>query len=160
MTAFMHGGGIKKPAGVVMVDPQYWTQELYAGARPAIPVRTSTTGPGDDVPARGGIPAIPNVPDIDVFAALTRDSNTLLVFAVNRRLADSRPMSLAVRGFAAKSMSATLLTAADTQARNTIEHPDAVAPRPFPTPAWPADPGKAWEVVLPPHALVVFTLKK
>lgn len=160
MTAFMHGGGIKKPNGVVIVDPQYWTQELYAAARPHTPVQTLTNGPGHDVPARGQLPAVSNVPDVDVFAALTQDTKSLVVFAVNRHRTEARPLRLNVEDFAASAVSATLLDAPDPQTRNTIEHPDAVAPRPFSVPAIPPNAHSAWQVTLPPHALVVLTLKR
>src|SRR5213078_2417399 len=72
MTAFMHGGGIKKPNGVVIVDPQYYTQQLYAEAQMHTPVSTTTIGPGSNVPERGYLPKAANVPDVDVFSALDR----------------------------------------------------------------------------------------
>lgn len=158
MTAFMHGGGIKKPGGVVIVDPQYWTQQLYAASGIRTPVAVTTSGPGQDVPARGFLPAVANVPDIDVFAALTADSRNLVVFAVNRHLTASRAFTLALDGFQASTLQATLLTASDPQARNTLEHPDTVAPHPFAVPAWSAD--SPWRAVLPPHSLAVFTLHR
>lgn len=157
MTALLHGGGIKKVNGVVIVDPQYWTQKLYTDSRPHTPVETTTTGPGRDVPARGFLPAVVNVPDVDVAAALTADAQTLVVYAVNRHQTEARPLRLEVAGFEAASLSATLLAASDPQARNTLDRPDNVAPRPFPTPAWPAANGD-WQVSLPPHSLVLFTL--
>jgi alpha-N-arabinofuranosidase len=157
MTALLHGGGIKKVNGVVIVDPQFWTQKLYTDSRPHTPVATTTTGPGRDVPARGFLPAVVNVPDVDVAAALTADARTLVVYAVNRHRTEARPLRLEVAGFAAASLSATLLTASDPQARNTLDKPDNVAPRPFPTPAWPAANGD-WRVSLPPHSLALFTL--
>ncbi len=44
MTGLMHGGGIEKPNGVVIVDPQYYTQQLYAAARPVTRSRRSGLG--------------------------------------------------------------------------------------------------------------------
>jgi alpha-N-arabinofuranosidase len=159
MTALMHGGGIKKPKNILIVDPQYWTQRLYTVARPYTPVETVLTGPGKDVPARGFLPAVANVPDVDVFSALTEDGKKLLIFAVNRQRTEERPLAVQVDGFAAETLSGTILTGPDTKARNTIEKPDAVAPRPFTVPAWPAPPGSHWQVTLPPHSLVVLTLQ-
>jgi len=158
VTGLMHGGGIKKRQGVVYVDPQDWTQQLYTTARPHTPVETVTDGPGSDVPARGFLPAATGVPDVDVFAALTADGRRLVVFAVNRHRTEERPLRLDVDGFDAASLSATLLTASDPQAGNSIDAPDAVAPRPFSTPAWPPAPGAEWQVSLPSHSLVVLTL--
>jgi alpha-N-arabinofuranosidase len=158
MTAFMHGGGIKKPNGVVIVDPQYWTQQLYAASGIRTPVAVAAVGPGQDVPARGFLPAVADVPDVDVFAGLTADAQTLVIFAVNRHRTDSRPLNLQLDGFRVTSLTATLLTAPDPQARNTVEHPDTVAPRPFPVSPWPPAPHADWQATLPPHSLAVFTL--
>ena len=160
MTAFMHGGGIKKPAGVVIVDPQYWTQQLYAASGIRTPVAVTASGPGQDVPARGFLPAVADVPDVDMFAALTPDAQTLVIFAVNRHLTDARPLSLKLKGFAVSSLTATRLTAPSPQARNSIQYPDAVAPQPFPIPPWPLAPNADWRTTLPPHSLAVFTLHR
>ncbi|HLV81283.1 MAG TPA: alpha-L-arabinofuranosidase C-terminal domain-containing protein [Chthonomonadaceae bacterium] len=157
VTGLMHGGGIKKRRGIVYVDPQYWTQQIYTTAHPHTPVETLTDGPGSDVPARGFLPAVSNVPDVDVFAALTAEGQRLVVFAVNRHRTEARPLHLDVDGFDATSLSATLLTAPVPQASNTVENPDSVAPHPFSTPAWPPAPGAAWQITLPPHCLVVLT---
>lgn len=160
MTAFMHGGGIKKPNGVVIVDPQYYTQQLYASARPHIPLETVAVGPGMDVPARGALPAIPNVPDMDVVATLSQDGKALTVFAVNRQEKKVRGLSLDVQGFAPASLSATLLSAPDPQTRNTLETPDAVKPRAFPVPPWTTTTRKDWHVDLPPCSLMVLTFTR
>ena len=158
MTAFMHGGGIKKTSGVVIVDPQYWTQQLYATSGIHTPVALTTTGPGQDVPARGFLPAVTDVPDIDVFAALNADTQNLVIFAVNRHLTNSRRLSLTLSGFSVTSLTTTLLTTPDPQARNTFQHPNAVAPHSFTVPPWPVAPHAAWRTTLPPHSLAVFTL--
>ncbi|MBV9867383.1 MAG: hypothetical protein JO316_18655 [Abitibacteriaceae bacterium] len=157
MTALMHGGGIKKPNGVVMVDPQYYTQQLYALAAPRIPVETTWSGPGRDVPARSFLPAASNVPDVDVFSALSADRSRLTAFLVNRNLTETRPIRLNVNGFNGHRVSATILTAPDIQARNTWEHPDTVAPHAFPVPA--ASTLNTTPIMLPPHSLVVLTVQ-
>ena len=156
MTAFMHGGGIKKPRGVVIVDPQYYTQQLYAGAAPRWPVATNWTGPGQDVPARGYLPAVPNVSDVDVFSALSEDKSKLTIFLVNRHFSEPRPVQLTVPGFA--SATAQILTAAEPQARNDWDKPNAVRPQPFPVP--PLTPGNSRRFTMPPHSLVVLTLAR
>lgn len=152
MTALLHGGCIKKSNGIVYVDPQYYTQKLYADAHPRIPIETDTTGPGKDVPARGFLPAAKDVPDVDVFSALTPDRSHMVVFAVNRTLNDARPVSLSMDGFTPGRISGTILTSADPQAGNSWDKPDVVAPRPFVV-AGNAT-GKAFDFTIPAHSLV------
>ena len=159
MTALLHGGGIKKWEGIVYVDPQYYTQQMYTLAHPHAPIATTTTGPGSDVPARGQMPAVKDVPDVDVFAARTQNSRKLVVFAVNRHRSEARPLRLQVDHFQTQRVSATLLTADKPQARNTLESPNAVEPRPFDVPVWPTEPGADWQISIPPHSLVVLTLE-
>lgn len=159
MTAFLHGGGIKRYPGGAVVDPQYWTQALYAQARPRRPVETTMTGPGVDVPARGALPAVPDTPDVDVFSALTADGK-LVVFAVNRQRTEARPLALTLEGFAAARVSATLLTAPDPQARNSVAQPNAVSPRPFPAPPLSKAQANPWQVTIPAHSLLVLMLER
>lgn len=158
MTALMHGGGIKKPNGIVTVDPQYYTQQLYAQAEPRIPVETDWEGPGRDVPQRGFLPGVPDVPNVDVFSALNGNRQRLIVFVVNRSLNDPQPIHLSVDGFNGNRGSATILTSPDPQTGNTWEHPDAVAPQPFPL---PNSSGRMdYSLSLPPHSLVVMTWRR
>jgi len=158
MTALLHGGSIKKSHGVVYVDPQYYTSQLYAAARPQKPIAADWTGPGRDVPARGFLPAAADVPDVDVFSALSADPKTLVAFVVNRHLTDARPIHLSLAGFAPARATAVLLTSGDPQAANTWDHPDNVKPQPFSLPAMAGK--KTLDVTLPPHALVVLTFRK
>ena len=157
MTALMHGGGIKKPDGVVIVDPQYYTQQMYAAAAPRTPIETVWSGPGRDVPARGFLPAVANVPDVDVFSALSEDKNRLMAFVVNRSLDQVHPARLEISGFTVRGASAQILTAPDAQAHNTWQQPDTVAPHPF---ALPPLNGNRVNVSLPPHSLVVFSFAR
>ncbi len=159
MTALLHGGGIKKWEGIVYVDPQYYTQQMYTLAHPHAPIATTTTGPGSDVPARGQMPAVKDAPDVDVFAARTQNHRKLVVFAVNRHRSEARALRLQVDHFQTQGVSATLLTADNPQARNTLASPNAVEPRPMEVPAWPTEPGTDWQISIPPHSLVVLTLE-
>ena len=158
MTALLHGGSIKKVRGVVYADPQYYTSQLYAAARPRTPIAADWTGPGRDVPARGFLPAAADVPDVDVFSALSADPKTLVAFLVNRHLTGARPVHLSLAGFTPKGAAATILTSTDPQAANAWDHPDNVKPRPFPLPAMTGH--KSLDMTLPPHALVVLTFQK
>ena len=158
MTAFMHGGGIKKPNGVVIVDPQYYTQQLYAGARIHTPVSTEVSGPGADVSARGFLPAVRNVPDVDVFAALDGSRKKLIVCAVNRHLSEERPVTVSTGGLRVTTCAATLLTGPTAMARNTMANPNAVAPKPLSVTSIGTGGGKSWSAVIPPHSVAIFSL--
>lgn len=157
MTALLHGGGIKRSHGLLYVDPQYYTSQLYAAARPQTPIAADWAGPGRDVPARGFLPAAANVPDVDVFSALAADPRTLVAFLVNRDLTAPRPVHLSLSGFAARNATATVLTSLDPQASNSWDHPDNVKPQPF---ALPGLAGGGLDMTLPPHALVVLTFRR
>ena len=158
MTAFMHGGGIKKPGGVTIVDPQYYTQQLYAAAGLRTPVATEVVGPGTDVPQRGYLPAIRAVPDVDVFAALTGSGGKLIVCAVNRRESGVRAITLQADGFPARRAAATVLAGATPMARNTLKAPDAVRPQRLALVG--KSNGGMWRLVLPPHSVAVITLTR
>jgi len=159
MTAFMHGGGIKKPNGIVIVDPQYYTQQLYAAAGMDTPVMTQTTGPGEDVPERGFLPAVRDVPDVDVFSALDKTRKRLIVCAVNRRLTGSRAVRIQAEGFTAASAEATLLTGPEATAQNSISAPDAVKPHSMPIASSRAGTHQIWSAEIPPHSVAVIVLK-
>ena len=158
MTALLHGGGIKKDRGVVYVDPQYYTQQLYTVAHPAKPIGTDWAGPGHDVPRRGFLPEVSDVSDVDVFSALTADNGKLVTFLVNRRESEARPVHLSVAGFTAARRSATILTSTDPQGGNGWDHPDSVKPMPFALPA--PDKSGSLDFTLPAHSLVVLTLAR
>lgn len=157
MTALAHGGGVKKSRSFVYVDPQYYTQQLYAEAKVDTPVATCTVGPGADVPARGSLPAVRDVADLDTFAGLTADGKRLVLSVVNRAMADQRPLSLDLNAFDVESVSARILTGASPKSVNSVTRPNAVRPQPFPTPAWRRS---GWTVTIPPHALVLFTFTR
>lgn len=158
MTALLHGGAIKKDRGVVYVDPQYYTQKLYADAAPRWPVQTDWSGPGRDVPSRFGLPAASDVPDVDVFSALAPDKDRLTVFLVNRLERAARSVHLDLAGFAAGRPMAMILTAPGTQDRNSWDHPDAIRPRPFTLPTGNVKHG--WTFSVPAHSLVVLRVGK
>ncbi|HLJ54656.1 MAG TPA: alpha-L-arabinofuranosidase C-terminal domain-containing protein [Chthonomonadaceae bacterium] len=157
MTAFMHGGGIKKPGGFVTVDPQYYTQQLYAGADLRSPVAAASRGPGADVPQRGIFPAVHDVPDVDVFAALD-GRRRLRVCLVNRRLAGSRSVAIRAKGIDARHCEATILDAQDARSRNTLEAPNAVVPRGLAVTAAGEGAQRCWTLTLPPHSFAIVTL--
>ena len=158
MTAFMHGGGIKKPGGFVIVDPQYYTQKLYAVSRPHTPLPALQRGPGHDTPARGGMPGAKDIPVVDLFAALSKEGETLTIYAVNPSLKASRKLNLLLKEFLPDSVSAEILTGSDATAFNSLESPENVSPKPFPLSNRPRS--NRIEVTLPPHSLTVFKAKR
>jgi alpha-N-arabinofuranosidase len=147
MTAFLHGGCIRRDHSVVYVDPQYYTQKMYADAQPTEP---------------GFLPAATNVPDVDVFSALTADKSHLSVFLVNRTLSDSRNVELDVSGFPLGRVRATILTSADPQTGNSWDKPDTVEPKAFVLPAVAHWGGGTYTLpfTLPPHAVVVLQIAR
>ena len=157
MTAFMHGGGIKKSRGVVYADPQYYTQKLFASSHPYMPLPVHQQGPGSDIPARGGMPGVRNVPNIDLFSALSKDGKTLLVYSVNSSLKESRKLTLSLKGFAPFQASAEILTGSDSTAFNSPESPESVSPKPLPL---TLDSHAQFATTLPAHSLVVFKFQK
>ncbi|HEV2474685.1 MAG TPA: alpha-L-arabinofuranosidase C-terminal domain-containing protein, partial [Chthonomonadales bacterium] len=152
VTGLMHGGGIKKDRGMVYVDPQYYVQQQYAAAQLQTPVFTSVSGPSSDVPARGGLPAVSNVPDLDLFAALTPQGRRLVLFVVNSDPASLKPLDLTIRGFAAASVAATILTGASVRATNSALNPNNVKPAPLTLPAYKN--GTGWRIDIPARSVV------
>jgi alpha-N-arabinofuranosidase len=158
MTGFMHGGCIEKVRGVVYVDPQYYTQQLYAVAKPYYPVAIHIEGPGEDVPARGRLQAVTDVPDVDAFAALTKDRNTLTLFLINHLIEGDRLVRLTLNDFEARSVSATILTADSPMAANDWAHPDRIKPQPYMLPTGFLKEDSSLN--LPAHTLLVLTLHR
>lgn len=160
MTAFMHGGGIKKPGGRVIVDPQYFTQKLYAEANLQTPVATETTGPGMDVPSRGFLPGVDDVPDVDVFAALDRSGRRLALCAVNRRETVERTIEVSLNGFRPTRADSTLLSAPSAKTRNTAAEPNACAPQSRSVPLSIADGQSILRMTLAPHSVSVIVFRE
>ena len=158
MTAFMHGGGIKKPGGVVIVDPQYYVQQMYALSKPFFPISVSQRGPGSDVSARGGLPGVKDIPDADVFAALTKDKRKMIAYVVNPSLFKEKSVRLEVKNFQFSQVSGKILTGLDTKAFNSIENPENVSPARFVIPAQDEKGIIAFQA--PPHSLIVITFER
>ena len=158
MTAFMHGGGIKKPGGFVIVDPQYYVQQMYALSKPFFPIFVSQRGPGSDVSARGGLPGVKDIPDADVFAALTKDKRKMIAYVVNPSLSEEKSVRLEVKNFQFSQVSGKILTGLDTKAFNSIENPENVSPARFVIPAQDEKGIVAFQA--PPHSLIVVTFER
>jgi len=125
VTALMHGGGIKRPGGVVYVDPMWHVQRMYGQARPERLAAVEVAGPCEDVPARGRLPAVSAVPFLDVVAA--RRGSATLLFVTNRDARSPRRAEIDL-GFAPRSVHIETL-AGDARQGNDPKNPRRIAPR-------------------------------
>jgi alpha-N-arabinofuranosidase len=124
VTALMHGGGIKRWNSVVFRDPMYHVERLYGVARPKRLLPVAVSGPGYDVPERATLPAVSDVPWLDVLAAEGNGSRWL--FVVNRDKDAPRTARITLPS-APRDIEITTL-AAGPRERNTREQPDHVHP--------------------------------
>ncbi len=77
-----HGGGLRKNREIVYPNPVYFTSRLYATQPGVWPVGIRVTTPTADVPARGGLPAVPQSPYLDAIALLDEAGDALVLRAV------------------------------------------------------------------------------
>jgi len=124
VTALMHGGGIKRPNSVVFVDPMYHVERMYGVARPKRLLPVDVRGPGYDVPERASLPAVSNVPWLDILAAEGNGNKWL--FIVNRDNSAKRTARFTLPS-APHALELTTLAAAPRD-RNTREQPNHVHP--------------------------------
>ncbi|MEK7404086.1 MAG: alpha-L-arabinofuranosidase C-terminal domain-containing protein [Acidobacteriota bacterium] len=130
MTGLVEFGGIWQKRGQVYGVPAYWAFRMYSNADATAPVVTRTTVEGYDI-AEGNnrIPEIPDVPYLDVIAALNDGADRLTVFAVNRHPQREIPARIVISGFTPASQ-ARALTLAGTSIYqpNDETNPSAVQP--------------------------------
>jgi alpha-N-arabinofuranosidase len=98
---FMHGGAIKKGAGVVYTDPQFDLIQQYRPFVGGTPLHCSLTGPGYDV-ARGADLGAPedDVPYLDVVACRSTTSpseDALSIAVASRHQDETLPLQLSRR---------------------------------------------------------------
>jgi len=103
MTGIIEFAGIWKKRGRVFGTPAYYAFQLYAGAEADRTVKVSSDA-GDYNVQHGvtRIPDIPDVPFLDIVAALNESGERLTLFCVNRHLDKDVSASIAPKGFAAK----------------------------------------------------------
>ena len=100
MTGIIEFGGIWKKRGRAFGVPAYWAFRMYSTADATKLIETETKGETYNVEQGSTrIPTIPNVPYLDVVAALNDAGNKLTVFCVNRDLSRDIAASIAVDGF-------------------------------------------------------------
>ncbi len=130
MTGIVEFAGIWKKRGRVFGTPAYYTFQLYAGADIDAPVKASNNAGDYDV--RQGvtrIPDIPQVPYLDVVAALNKSKTRLTLFCVNRHLDQDVPASIAVKSFAALGKAKVETLKSDSiYDRNDEIEPEAITP--------------------------------
>ncbi len=133
MTGIVEFAGIWKKRGRVFGTPAYYTFQLYAGADIDAPVKASNKAGDYDV--RQGvtrIPDIPQVPYLDVVAALNKSKTRLTLFCVNRHLDQDVPASITVKSFAARGKAKVETLKSDSiYDRNDEIEPEAITPSQF-----------------------------
>jgi alpha-N-arabinofuranosidase len=130
MTGIVEFAGIWKKRGRVYAAPSYYAFRLYSTADMETPVAADNTAGTYDV--HHGVtrlPDIPNVPYLDVVAALSKDKSTLTLFCVNRSLDRDFPAAISVDGFTAAGKAAIdTLSAESIYDGNSETDPSGVVP--------------------------------
>ena len=133
MTGIVEFAGIWKKRGRVFGTPAYYTFQLYAGADIDAPVKASNNAGDYDV--RQGVTRIPNIPQVpylDVVAALNKSKTRLTLFCVNRHLDQDVPASITVKSFAARGQARVETLKSDSiYDRNDEIEPEAITPSQF-----------------------------
>ena len=130
MTGLVEFGGIWKKRGRVYAVPAYYAFRMYSASDAVTPVEVRVTGEAYDVTeGNNRIPEIPNVPYLDVVAALDGPGSKLTLFAVNRHVHRDMPARIRLGGFApARSARIITLAGAGLYQANTEIRPEAVRP--------------------------------
>jgi alpha-L-arabinofuranosidase len=130
MTGLLEFGGIYKTRGRVFVAPQYAAFSLYSNYAGDTPVATHTEVKEYDVgPVLRRLPAMPDVPSLDVLATTDSVHHNLTLFVVNRDWKHSISGTVKLKGFVAASPATVrTLTGDSILAENNEERPNAVHP--------------------------------
>ncbi|GAC1702254.1 MAG: hypothetical protein NVS9B4_07200 [Candidatus Acidiferrum sp.] len=130
MTGTVYFGGIWKERSQVFGVPAYWAFRMYSNANAKRPVETVTDAETYDVEEGSRrLPKIPNVPYLDIVAALDDAADTLTLFCVNRHLTKDIRAHIAIEGFTpAPVVSVQTLAAESIYEKNDAANPEAVHP--------------------------------
>ena len=131
MTGIIEFGGIWKKRGRAFGAPSYWAFRMYSNADVVQPVETRTQVDKYNV-EQGSVrlPLIPDVPYLDVVAAVNEKKGKLTIFCVNRHLTRDIAAHISIAGFApAQEGSEQALFASSIYEKNDEAHPEAVIPR-------------------------------
>ena len=130
MTGIIEFSGVWKKRGRVFGTPASYVFGMYAGADLETPVSVSTDG-GTYTVQHGvtRLPEIPDVPYLDVAAALSKDERKLTLFCVNRHLDQDVRAELTVTGFQASGKARAEVLGSDSiYDVNDELRPEAVTP--------------------------------
>ena len=115
MTGLIEFGGIWKKRGQVYGVPAYWAFRMYSTADATRLVATDTKGETYNIEQGSTrIPTIPDVPYLDVVAALNEAGTRLTIFCVNRDLSRDITANIGIDGFSAASKAGVRTLFADS----------------------------------------------
>jgi alpha-N-arabinofuranosidase len=147
---YLHGGAIKKGAGVVYPDPQFEMIQLYRPFVGATPLRSNLAGPSYDVTRKADLGAAESeIPYVDVVAARTAAGTHAIVLA-NRHETKHMPVALSIDG-----LRVTRATSTSFSASAVGDRADPVRPDRFAISSSPIVPSDgALEITLEPHQVL------
>jgi alpha-N-arabinofuranosidase len=130
MTGIIEFAGISKRRGRVFAAPAYYAFRMYSTADVAVPVKlTSDTGHYDVHHGILRLPEIPDVPYLDLMAALNKRGDRLTLFCVNRDLTRDIASTISIAGFeAGAKASVESLFASTIYEVNDETRPEAIVP--------------------------------
>lgn len=130
MTGLLEFGGISKRRGQVYLSPQCMAFSLYSNyAGDTLVAARVTTDEYDVGPLLRRLPAMPDVPYLDVVATTDSARHDLTLFVVNRDWTKARTVAIAITGFQASGQATVrTLSSGSILDRNDEEHPEAVHP--------------------------------
>jgi alpha-L-arabinofuranosidase len=130
MTGTIYFAGIQKERGKVFGAPAYWAFRMYSNADATTPVQVRVTSEMYDVEAGSiRLPAISQVPYLDVVAATNDPGDTLTLFCVNRHLTRDLSTEISIAGLRNTGvLSAHSLYATTVHSKNDASDPEAVVP--------------------------------
>jgi len=107
MTGIIEFGGIWKKRGRVFGAPSFWGFRMYSNADASQPVETRTQVEKYNI-EQGSVrlPSIPDVPYLDVVAALNDTQDKLILFGVNRHLTQDITARISIAGLLRKRLAA------------------------------------------------------
>jgi len=156
MTGLIEFGGIYKKRGRVYLTPQCWAFSLYSNYTGDVLLSTRVTVDEYDVgPVLSRLPAIPNVPNLDVVATMDSAHGDVTLFVVNRNWKTAKNAAIRISGFQpATRATVRTLNAKSILDENNEERPEAVQP----VTSTVAISGDTIHYKFPEHSLTVITL--
>jgi alpha-L-arabinofuranosidase len=158
MTGIIFFGGIQKERGRVFGVPSYWSFRMYANTDVSTPIETRVRTEKYNVDEGSvRLPKIPDVPYLDVVAALNDSGDILTLFCVNRNLSQDTPAEIRLSGFSpSHRASAQTLSAPSLYMKNEATNAEAVHPVETPV---TVERGRI-SITFRPASVTVITLRK